>query len=219
MSTRALLVDDQPLIRSGLRLVLEGAGFEIVGECDDGAQAVDAAQTDAVDLVVMDIRMPVMDGIEATRRIVGAQGPPVLVVTTFGEDEILWDAVDAGAAGFVLKSAGGAELVGAATAVAAGGAWIDAELLPRVLESYRRVVIPAARTSERLDALTDREHDVLKLMARGSTNHEIAEALFVGETTVKTHVGSIFSKLGVRDRAAAIVFAFDHGVVTPGTDA
>lgn len=217
---RVLLVDDQPLIRKGLGLILGPAdGFEIVAEADDGSQAIAAlADHDVgeVDLVVMDVRMPVLDGIEATRRMVAAGGPPVLILTTFGEDEILWDAIDAGAAGFALKNSDGDDLVGAARAVAGGGAWLDGALLPKVLDSYRRVVIPQQRTAERLDALTDREHDVLRLMARGATNGEIAAALYVGETTVKSHVGAIFTKLAVRDRAAAIVYAFDHGVVTVG---
>jgi DNA-binding NarL/FixJ family response regulator len=214
-----LLVDDQPLIRTGLGMILgPNDGFEIIAEADDGEQAIAALADHEIDLVVMDVRMPVLDGIEATRRIVAADGPPVLILTTFGEDEILWDAIDAGAGGFALKNTGGDELVAAARAVAGGGAWLDGAVLPKVLDSYRRVVIPQQRTAERLDELTTREHDVLRLMARGATNGEIAASLHVGETTVKSHVGAIFTKLAVRDRAAAIVYAFDHGVVTAGTD-
>jgi DNA-binding NarL/FixJ family response regulator len=140
----------------------------------------------------------------------------VLVLTTFDEDEVLWGAIEAGAAGFVLKDSSAESLIAAARAVAGGGAWFNPAVAPRVLDRYRRVVAPAARDSARLDLLTDREHNVLRLMARGATNAEIAAALHVAETTVKTHVGSIFGKLGVRDRAAAIVFAYDHGVVTLG---
>jgi len=218
-SVKVLLVDDQPLIRTGLGMILgPNDGFEIVAEADDGEQAIVALADHDVDLVVMDVRMPVLDGIEATRRITADAGPPILILTTFGEDEILWDALDAGAAGFALKNTDGDELVAAARAVAGGGAWLDGALLPKVLDSYRRVVIPQQRTAERLDALTEREHDVLRLMARGATNGEIAATLHVGETTVKSHVGAIFTKLAVRDRAAAIVYAFDHGVVTAGTD-
>ncbi|MEO1057294.1 MAG: response regulator transcription factor [Actinomycetota bacterium] len=216
---RVLLVDDQPLIRKGLGLILGPSdGFEVVTEADDGEQALAALDEHEIDLVVMDVRMPVLDGIEATRRMVAAEGPPVLILTTFGEDEILWDAIDAGAAGFALKNTDGDDLVGAARAVAGGGAWLDVTLLPKVLDSYRQVVIPQQRGAERLDELTAREHDVLRLMARGATNAEIATSLHVGETTVKSHVGAIFTKLAVRDRAAAIVYAFDHGVVTVGTD-
>ncbi len=216
---RVLLVDDQPLIRKGLGLILGPSdGFEVVAEADDGEQALAAVDDHEIDLVVMDVRMPVLDGIEATRRVVAVEGPPVLILTTFGEDEILWDAIDAGAAGFALKNTDGDDLVGAARAVAGGGAWLDVTLLPKVLDSYRQVVIPQQRGAERLDELTSREHDVLRLMARGATNAEIAASLHVGETTVKSHVGAIFTKLAVRDRAAAIVYAFDHGVVTVGAD-
>jgi DNA-binding NarL/FixJ family response regulator len=138
------------------------------------------------------------------------------VLTTFGEDEVLWGAIQAGAAGFVLKDSSAEDLIAAVRAVAGGGAWFDAAVAPRVLDHYRRLVAPAAREATRLELLTEREHDVLRLMARGATNAEIAAALHVAEATVKTHVGSIFGKLDVRDRAAAIVFAYDHGVVTPG---
>jgi DNA-binding NarL/FixJ family response regulator len=141
---------------------------------------------------------------------------PVLVLTTFGEDEVLWGAIEAGAAGFVLKDSSADELIAAVRAVAGGGAWFDPAVAPRVLEHYRAVVAPAAREQARLDQLTEREHDVLRLMARGATNPEIAATLHVAEATVKSHVGSIFGKLGVRDRPAAIVFAYDHGLVTPG---
>ena len=138
------------------------------------------------------------------------------MLTTFGEDEVLWGAIEAGAAGFVLKDSSAEDLIAAVRAVAGGGAWFDPGVAPRVLDRYRRVVAPATRDAARLHLLTDREHDVLRLMARGATNAEIAARLYVAEATVKTHVGSIFTKLGVRDRAAAIVFAYDHGVVSAG---
>jgi len=140
----------------------------------------------------------------------------VLVLTTFGEDEVLWGALEAGAAGFVLKDASAEDLIAAVRAVAGGAAWFDPAVAPRVLEDYRRRVAPIGRERARLELLTDRERDVLRLMARGATNQEIAATLYVAEATVKTHVGSIFGKLGVRDRPAAIVFAYDHGVVAPG---
>jgi DNA-binding NarL/FixJ family response regulator len=165
----------------------------------------------------MDIRMPRLDGIAATAQLRDMRRPaPVLVLTTFGEDEVLWGAIEAGAAGFVLKDSSAEDLITAVRAVAGGGAWFDPAVAPRVLERYRRVVAPATRDAARLELLTDREHAVLRLMARGATNVEIASSLNVAKATVKTHVSSIFMKLDVRDRAAAIVFAYDHGVVSPG---
>jgi len=165
----------------------------------------------------MDIRMPTLDGIAATARLRAAAQPlAVLVLTTFGEDEVLWGAIEAGASGFVLKDSSAEDLIAAVRAVAGGGVWFDSAVAERVLDQYRRLVAPAAREAARLDSLTEREHDVLRLMARGATNGEIAGALHVAEATVKSHVGSIFAKLDVRDRAAAIVFAYDHAVVTPG---
>jgi len=216
---RVALVDDQEIVRAGLARILSPEdGFEVVAECSDGRQAVEELPALHPDVVVMDIRMPTLDGIAATERLRAGDDPlVVLVLTTFGEDEVLWSAVEAGAAGFVLKDASAEDLIAAVRAVAGGGAWFDSAVAPRLLDRYRRVVAPAARDAARLDSLTDREHDVLRLMARGATNAEIAESLYVAEATVKTHVGSIFAKLEVRDRAAAIVFAYDHGVVTPGT--
>jgi DNA-binding NarL/FixJ family response regulator len=216
---RAALVDDQAIVRAGLARILSPAdGFEVVAECADGRQAVEDLPALRPDVVLMDVRMPALDGIAATAQLRGLDDPlDVLVLTTFGEDEILWGAIEAGAAGFVLKDSSAEDLIAAVRAVAGGGAWFDPGVAPRLLNRYRQAVAPAARDATRLDELTDREHEVLRLMARGATNAEIATALFVAEATVKTHVGSIFGKLGVRDRAAAIVFAYDHGVVTPGS--
>jgi DNA-binding NarL/FixJ family response regulator len=215
---RVAIVDDQALVRAGLARILSPLdGFEVVAECGDGRQAVEELPAVAPDVVLMDVRMPALDGIAATAQLRRLDHPlDVLVLTTFGEDEVLWGAIEAGAAGFVLKDSTAADLITAVRAVAGGAAWFDPAVAPRLLERYRRVVAPAARDAARLDLLTDREHDVLRLMARGATNAEIGATLFVAEATVKTHVGSIFGKLGVRDRAAAIVFAYDHGVVTPG---
>ena len=215
---RAAIVDDQAIVRAGLARILSPAdGFEVVSECADGRQAVEDLPALRPDVVLMDIRMPALDGIAATAQLRGLDDPlDVLVLTTFGEDEVLWGAIEAGAGGFVLKDSTAEDLIAAVRAVAGGAAWFDPAVAPRVLERYRRVVAPAARDAARLDLLTDREHDVLNLMARGATNAEIGTILFVAEATVKTHVGSIFGKLGVRDRAAAIVFAYDHGIVTPG---
>jgi DNA-binding NarL/FixJ family response regulator len=215
---RVALVDDQAIVRAGLARILSPAdGFDVVAECADGREAVEELPSLHPDVVLMDIRMPALDGIEATLRLRALQDPlDVLVLTTFGEDEVLWGAIEAGAAGFVLKDSSAEDLIAAVRAVAGGGAWFDPGVAPRVLERYRQVVAPAARDSTRLDELTEREHEVLRLMARGATNAEIGRTLHVAEATVKTHVGSIFAKLEVRDRAAAIVFAYDHGVVTPG---
>jgi DNA-binding NarL/FixJ family response regulator len=215
---RVALVDDQAIVRAGLARILGPAdGFEVVAECADGQQAVEELPGKRPDVILMDIRMPRLDGIAATERLRERDDPvPVLVLTTFGEDEVLWGAIEAGAAGFVLKDSTAEDLITAVRAVAGGGAWFDPAVAPRVLERYRRLVAPATRDAARLEELTEREHDVLRLVARGATNAEIAATLYVAEATVKTHVGSIFTKLGVRDRAAAIVFAYDHGVVTPG---
>jgi DNA-binding NarL/FixJ family response regulator len=215
---RVAIVDDQAMVRAGLARILSPPdGFEVVAECADGRQAVEELPALHPDVVLMDVRMPALDGIAATAELRRLDDPlDVLVLTTFGEDEVLWGAIEAGAAGFVLKDSTAGDLIAAVRAVAGGAAWFDPAVAPRLLDRYRRVVAPATRDAARLDALTEREHDVLRLMARGATNAEIGAALFVAEATVKTHVGSIFGKLGVRDRAAAIVFAYDHGVVTPG---
>jgi DNA-binding NarL/FixJ family response regulator len=217
---RAALVDDQAIVRAGLARILSPAdGFEVIAECADGRQAVEMLPALHPDVVLMDVRMPGLDGIAATSQLRSLDEPiDVLVLTTFGEDEVLWGAIEAGAAGFVLKDSSAEELIAAVRAVAGGGAWFDPGVAPRLLDRYRRVVAPAARDATKLDELTDREHEVLRLMARGATNAEIADVLHIAEATVKTHVGSIFGKLGVRDRAAAIVFAYDHGVVTPGRE-
>jgi DNA-binding NarL/FixJ family response regulator len=216
---RVALVDDQAIVRTGLARILSPSdGFEVVAECADGRQAVQELPALRPDVTLMDIRMPRLDGIAATAQLRASEDVgPVLVLTTFGEDEVLWGAIEAGAAGFVLKDSSAEDLIAAVRAVAGGGAWFDPAVAPRVLDRYRRVVAPATRDAARLDLLTDREHDVLRLMARGATNAEIAASLHVAEATVKSHIGSIFTKLEVRDRAAAIVFAYDHGVVAPGT--
>jgi DNA-binding NarL/FixJ family response regulator len=215
---RVVIVDDQAIVRSGLARILgPDDGFEVVAECSDGDEVAAAVVEHAPDLVLIDIRMRRIDGITATRLLNDGTPtpPPVLVLTTFDDDDALWGALDAGAAGFVLKDASAEDLIAAARAVAGGAAWLDPKVAPRVLTAFRTNVRPRLAEAARVDELTDREHDVLRLMARGATNGEIASALIVSEATVKTHVGSIFSKLGVRDRAAAIVFAFDHGLVDP----
>lgn len=215
---RYVLVDDQAIVRAGVARILSPQdGFEMIAECSDGSEVVEAVSRTSPDLVLMDVRMPRLDGIEATRRLADLPDPPpVLVLTTFGEDEVLWGVIEVGAAGFVLKDSSADDLIAAARAVAGGGAWFDPAVTPRVLSAYRRSVAPSQRRRRQLDHLTEREYDVLRRMARGATNHEIADGLHVSEATVKSHVGSIFAKLNVRDRAAAIVYAYDHGVVSAG---
>ncbi|MFH5823748.1 response regulator [Georgenia sp. AZ-5] len=215
---RVVLADDQQIVRAGVARILGPEdGFEIVAECADGTEVLPAVRERRPDLVLMDVRMPTMGGLEATRLLQAEPDPPpVLVLTTFSDDEVLWGAIEAGAAGFVLKDTTAAELIAAARGVAGGAAWFDPAVTPRVLAAYRGSVAPAQRQVRRLEALSERELEVLRRMARGATNREIAAALVVSEGTVKSHVGAIFTKLDVRDRAAAIVLAFDHGVVTPG---
>ncbi|WP_110207517.1 response regulator transcription factor [Nocardioides daejeonensis] len=217
MSTavRVLLVDDQELVRSGLRRILRlRDGFEIVGECGDGDEVPEALAAGGVDVVVMDLRMKRVDGIEATRRVRALPaGPPVLVLTTFDDDALLSGALRAGAAGFVLKDSPAEDLIRAVRTVGEGESWLDPAVTGRVLAGYRGTPQPAPAAG--VD-LTGREAEVLIAMARGRTNAEIAESLFISELTVKSHVGRIFTKLDVRDRAAAIVWAFDHGLVRPG---
>jgi DNA-binding NarL/FixJ family response regulator len=213
---RVLLVDDQELVRVGLRGILRAKfGFEVVGECSDGAGVAATVEHCHPDVVLMDVRMPVVDGVAATaavRRL--ADAPPVLVLTTFEDEEILAAALRAGAAGFLLKGVPAEDLQRAVRTVAAGGAWLDPAVTGHVLTAYRAA--PAVTSpGTALDVLTVREREVLALIARGATNAEIARGLTLGEGTIKTHIGHLFAKLNLRDRAAAIVFAFDHGLVQP----
>ena len=211
---RVLLVDDQPLVRAGLRVVLAAIeGFDVVAECGDGASGADAALEQHPDVVVMDVRMRGTDGIEATERIRAADGPPVLILTTFDDDDVLWRAIEAGAAGFVLKEASAEDLIAATRRVAEGGSWLDPAVTGRVLALTRSAGLPHRRAGARAEELTERELEVLRQMAVGATNAEIAETLTVSMATVKTHVDSLFLKLGTRDRAAAIVYAYQHGIV------
>ena len=213
---RVLLVDDQPLVRAGLRRILRPRdGFEIVAECGDGSEVPEAVDRTSPDVVVMDVRMKDVDGAEATRRLrERGDHPPVLVLTTFDDDEVLSASLRAGAAGFQLKDAPGEELVRATRTVADGGAWLDPAVTARVLATYRAST-PAEVDPASVDRLTARENEVLQLVGRGYSNPEIASELHVSEVTVKSHLGHIFTKLGLRDRAAAIVFAFDQGLVRP----
>jgi DNA-binding NarL/FixJ family response regulator len=212
---RVLLVDDQELIRSGLRRILRRrSGFDVVAECGDGSEVPDALAAVEVDVVLMDLRMKHVDGIEATRQLRAAGGPPVLVLTTFDDDEMLSGALRAGAAGFVLKDTPSDDLLRAVRAVAAGDSWLDPSVTARVLAAYRAA--PAAVLPPALDTLTAREVEVLGAIGRGLSNGEIARALNISELTVKSHVGRIFTKLDLRDRAAAVVCAFETGLVSAG---
>jgi DNA-binding NarL/FixJ family response regulator len=213
-----LLVDDQELLRSGLRRMLRPKnGFKVVGECSDGSEVPAAVAQCNPDVVVMDLRMKHVSGIEATRSIQSAKtSPPVLVLTTFNDDELLSGALRAGAAGFILKDAPAEDLIRAIRAVAAGDAFLDPSITGRVLTAYRSTT-PRNKKAP-VQQLTARELDVLTLLGQGSTNAEIGLELGISAVTVKTHVSHIFDKLGLRDRAAAIVYAFDRGIVTPEAD-
>ncbi len=215
---RVLLVDDQPLVRAGLVRILEPEpDIEIVGECADGDEVEAAVAAHAPDVVLMDVRMKRMDGAEATRRVRQAEGaPPILILTTFDDDETVAAALAAGAAGFLLKDAPGEDLIRATRTVGEGGAWLDPAVAGRVLDAYRATALPHAQATARLAELTERERAVLALIGRGASNAEIGSTLFISDGTVKSHIGHIFTKLELRDRSAAIVFAFDHGLVEPG---
>lgn len=216
---RVVLVDDQELVRSGLRRILRRRdGFEIVAECADGAELPGAlaALHAPADVVLMDLRMRDVDGITATERLREDPGAPaVLVLTTFDDDAMLSGALRAGAVGFLLKDSSADDLIRAVRAVAAGDGWLDPAVTSRVLRDYRSAPPAPAPAADLDGALTSREIEVLRAMAAGQTNSEIAASLVISELTVKSHIGRIFTKLGLRDRAAAIVYAYDHGLVTP----
>jgi DNA-binding NarL/FixJ family response regulator len=213
---RVLIVDDQELVRAGLRGILRPRyGFDVVGECGDGAMVPAAVASLAPDIVLMDIRMPTVDGVAATRALRrSADSPPVLVLTTFDDDEVLAAALRAGASGFLLKGIPAEDLQRAVRTVAEGGAWLDPAVTGRVLSTYRAAPARSVAGPE-LDALTGREREVLALIGTGRSNAEIATELVLGEGTIKTHVNHVFAKLHLRDRAAAVVFAFDSGLVAP----
>ena len=213
--TRVLIVDDQPLMRAGFKSVLEASGqVDVVGEAATGAEAIEQARRLGPDVVLMDVRMPDMDGIEATRRMPQQK---VLILTTFGLDEYIIEALRAGASGFLLKDAPVDDLLGAVRAVAAGDAQLSPAVTKRLLDQVARR-LPAAvdRDDALLEELTARELEVLRLLAVGMSNAEIGEALVVSEATVKTHVSSVLGKLGLRDRVQAVIYAYENGLVAPG---
>jgi DNA-binding NarL/FixJ family response regulator len=215
---RLLIADDQPLMRAGFRAVLEATGeMEVVGEAGDGEAAVELARALAPDVVLMDIRMPRMDGIEATRRLAGHR---VLILTTFGLDDYIIDALRAGASGFILKDVPTEELVRAVRVIAAGEALLSPAVTRRLLDRVgRRLPASATTAPAAFDELTEREREVFELLARGLSNAEIAELLVVGDATVKTHVSNVLMKLGLRDRVQAVVLAYESGLIAPGASA
>ena len=217
MSVKVLIVDDQALVRAGFQMIIRAEdGMEVVGEAGDGVQALAAARELAPDIVLMDIRMPEMDGVEATRRIVrDAASPRVLVLTTFDLDEYVFGALRAGASGFLLKDAQEDQLISAIRVVAGGGALFAPSVTRRLIEDFARRDRDRPRPPE-LDALTVRETDVLRRVARGLSNAEIAADLVVSEHTVKTHVAGVLRKLRLRDRTQAVVAAYEAGLVRPG---
>jgi DNA-binding NarL/FixJ family response regulator len=220
VSIRVLLVDDQALIRAGFRMILDAEeDMEVVGECADGTQAVDSVRRLSPDVVLMDIRMPEMDGIEATRLIAGGDGdgaPRVLMLTTFDLDEYVYDALRAGASGFLLKDVPAEQLVEGIRVVAEGDALLAPSVTRRLIHEFSHGARSQQSAPAELEDLTPRELEVFGLIARGMSNAEIAADLVVSETTVKTHVARVLMKLGVRDRVQAVVLAYESGVVAPG---
>ena len=215
---RVLLADDQAMIRAGFKLLLDNQeDIEVVGEAETGAEAVTLVPELEPDVVLMDVQMPDMDGIAATEAIAGTpeSSSRVIIVTTFQRDDYLFDALRAGASGFLLKTAPPEDLVDAVRIVASGDSLLDPSVTGQVIGRFAQAG-PGVARSERLDELTEREREVLEQLAKGLSNAEIAEALFVSETTVKTHVSNVLSKLALRDRVQAVVFAYEHGLVKPG---
>jgi DNA-binding NarL/FixJ family response regulator len=229
VSIRVLVVDDQALVRAGFRMILETqADIEVVGELADGVGAVEAAAQLAPDVVLMDIRMPEMDGIAATRALTesrgggtGSEGPRIIILTTYDLDEYVFEALEAGASGFLLKDVRPEDLVQGVRVVAAGDALLAPAITRRLIAEFagRAHRHPVLVHDERLDRLTPREREILGLMAKGLSNSEIASSAYVSENTVKTHVARIFDKLGLRDRVQAVIVAYDAGLVAPGAAA
>lgn len=217
--TRILLVDDQSLVRVGFRTILETEpGFEVVGEASDGREGVLKAAQLQPDVICMDVQMPVLDGLGATREIcAGDSGASVLMLTTFDREDFLFEALRAGASGFLLKTAEPEHLIDAIHALARGDALLAPAVTRRVIERFAAPDAAVLPDAPELDTLTDRERETLLLLARGHSNGEIAERLYVGEATVKTHVSNVLMKLGIRDRIHAVIWAYEHGVVQAGT--
>jgi DNA-binding NarL/FixJ family response regulator len=215
--TRVLIADDQALVRAGFRVLIESApDLEVVGEAADGVQAVALARSEAADVVLMDIRMPELDGLAATRELVtGPEGPRVIILTTFDVDEYVFEALRSGASGFLLKDTEPAELLQAVRVVAAGEALLAPSVTKRLIEEFVTRPDPHRTPPEALASLTEREREVLALVARGLSNHEIAAELVISPATAKTHVSRVMMKLGARDRAQLVVIAYETGLVVP----
>lgn len=216
---RVVLADDQDLVRAGFRVILGTEdGIEVVGEAGDGATAVELVERLRPDVVLMDVQMPGVDGLEATRRILGAAGTEnpvrIVILTTFDREDYLFEALRSGASGFLLKNASPEDLIESVRVVARGDALLSPEVTRRVVERFSAPAAPAP--SVRPPELTDREFEVLVSLARGASNAEIAQELFLGEATVKTHVSRVLAKLALRDRTHAVVFAYENGIVAPG---
>ncbi|GAB2854413.1 response regulator transcription factor [Actinocorallia aurea] len=224
MTTRVIVVDDHAMVRAGFTALLSAqSDIDVVGEAPDGAQAVELSRRTHPDVVLMDVRMPEMDGLEAARRILSpppgvTHRPRVLMLTTFDVDDYVYEALRAGASGFLLKDAPPADLIAAVRIVASGEALLAPSVTRRLIEDIaaRRPAVSRGKPALRLKGLTERETEVLTLVARGLSNTEIAQTLILAEQTVKTHVSRIFTKLDLRDRAQAVVFAYESGLVTPG---
>jgi DNA-binding NarL/FixJ family response regulator len=219
MTLRVVIADDQALVRAGFRMILEAdADLQVVGDAADGEQAISVVRRLDPDVVLMDIRMPVLDGLQATRRMLssGSERPRVIMLTTFDADEYVYAALRAGASGFLLKDVSPEQLVAAVRLVAAGDALLAPSITRRLVERFAAPARKPAVEADGLSALTSREREVLLLIARGLSNTEIAEHLTLSEATVKTHVARILSKLDLRDRVQAVVAAYESGLVTPG---
>jgi DNA-binding NarL/FixJ family response regulator len=220
MTTRILIADDQALVRAGFKMILDAEDdLDVVGEASDGAEAVRLADDLAPDVVLMDIRMPELDGIEATRRVLAAGGeqpPRVLMLTTFDLNEYVYEALRAGASGFLLKDVPPEQLAAGIRVVAAGEALLAPSITKRLIQEFAHAAPPSPTPPPGLDELTARELEVFKLVARGLSNAEIAAELIVSETTVKTHVARVLMKLGLRDRVQAVVLAYEAGIAVPG---
>ena len=219
MKIKVLLVDDQEMVRKGFRLLLETEDdMQIVGEAENGVEAISQIKKTNPDVVLMDIQMPVMDGLKATRQISDMKpdiSTRVLILTTFEKDEYIFEALRSGASGFLLKNASPEDLIDAIRIVANGDALLAPSITRRIISEFAKISFPAKHKGK-LEQLTEREVEVLQLLAKGSTNAEIAEVLFIGEATVKTHISNIFTKLDLRDRVQAVVFSYESGLVQPG---
>jgi len=218
MAIRVLIVDDQALVRAGFRMILEAQpDLEVVGEAENGLKAIDAARSLRPDVVLMDIRMPGLDGIEATKRLTTmGLSAHVVILTTYDLDEYVFDALAAGATGFLLKHVPPEELVHGVRIAAGGESLLAPSVTRRLIEEFARQRSHVHPPSKAMDSLTDRERDVLKLLARGLSNPEIAAELHVGEATVKTHVAHVLDKLDLRDRVQAVILAYEVGLIKPG---